>query len=258
MDDNKKVLIIGNEDEFIVRSVILEMKRRFYSVYTCEPTVDAVNQKGVDIHIYLLFVDSAEGIKELLIYLKDIAFDKRIEIGLVGEHLDLKEAVKFISKEHAEKLFERPVDAKQISDGLEELEKIAEQKGERKRILIIDDDPEYLRRTQSVLHNHYKVYIANSGVSGIKLLSKHKVDLILLDYLMPVLDGPKVLEALKADPDLSDIPVIFLSGQTDARSITKAMTLGSENYLSKQLAATELAANISDFFAKKDWEKSSY
>ena len=120
---------------------------------------------------------------------------------------------------------------------------------------MVDDDPEYLRRTQSVLHNHYKVYIANSGASALMLLSKHKVDLILLDYVMPVLDGPKVLEALKAEPDTADIPVIFLSGKTDVRSITTAMTLGSETYLSKALAATELAANVADFFAKKDWER---
>ena len=254
MEDNRKILIIGNEDEFIVRSVINEMKNRFYSVSICKPMIDAVNVKGEGIHLYLLFIDSAESISELLVYLKDTAFDKRVEIGLVGENLDLKEAVKYLSSEHAGKLFKRPVDAKQISDGMEDLAKTAEQKNERKRILIIDDDPEYLRRTQSILHNHYKIYIANSGASALMLLSKHKVDLILLDYIMPVLDGPKVLQALKSEPTTADIPVIFLSGQTDVRSITTAMTLGSETYLSKQLAATELAANISDFFAKMDWK----
>lgn len=256
MDEVKKILIIGNSEEFLVRSVVTEMERRWYKCTVCPPKIDVVSEVGRGIKVYLLFVDSADGVRDLLIFLKDTAFDKKTEIGLVGEHLDLKEAVKLLTKEHTGRLFERPVDAKQISDGLEALEKEAEKKAERKRILIVDDDAEYLRRTQQILHNHYKVYMANSGATALKLLSKHSVDLILLDYVMPILDGPKVLEVLKSEPDTSNIPVIFLSGQTDARSVTKAMTMGSENYLSKQLAATELAANISDFFARMDWESS--
>ena len=254
---DSKVLLIGNEKEFLVKSVANVMERRGFSTYFCEPNINSVNEKGKDIKIYLIFIDSAESMKELFVYLKDTAFDKKIEIALVGENLEIKEAAKYLQKENIGMSFSRPVDAKQIGDGLEELDRIAGQKSERKRILIVDDDPEYLRRTQSILHNHYKIYIANSGASALMLLAKHKVDLILLDYLMPVLDGPKVLETLKNEPDTADIPVIFLSGQTDARSVTKAMTLGSENYISKALAAKELAAMIADFFAKKEWEKRS-
>lgn len=252
-EQSKKILLVGNENEFLIKSVSAEMRRRHYEVSICEPNIDEINTAEKDIGVYLLLIDSAEAIKELLIYLKDTAFDRKIEIGLVGERLDVQEAVKYLQKENVGMVFERPIDAKQISDGLEELKRNAEKRNERKRILIIDDDPEFLRRTQQVLHNHYKIYLANSGTSAIMLLSRHKVDLILLDYLMPVLDGPKVLEALKNEPETSEIPVIFLSGQTDARSITKAMTLGSENYISKSLAAQELAAVISDFFAKQDW-----
>ena len=254
-EENKLLIISDNPNEFLVKSVTSRMNGMGYRVYTCNPVIDEVNEVGKGINVFLLFVDSAELIKELLIFLKDTAYDRRTEIGLVGERLDIQEAIKLLLKENVGATFPRPVDAKQICEGLESLKKIADQKGERKRILIIDDDPEYLRRTQNVLHNHYKIYVANSGVSGIKLLSKHKVDLILLDYVMPVLNGPKVLEALKADPELSEIPVVFLSGQTDVRSITTAMTLGSENYISKALAAKELAAVIADYFAKKDWKK---
>ena len=254
-DIDREMLIIGNENEFLVKSVIAEMTRRGYTCITSKPNISEVNERGKGIRVNLLFIESAEKVKDLLVYLKDTAFDKKMEIGLVGESLELQESAKYIKDENIGKLFKRPVDAKQISDGLEELARTAAERNEQKRILIIDDDPEYLRRTQQILHNHYKIYLANSGVSGIKLLAKHKVDLILLDYIMPVLDGPKVLEALKQDPDLADIPVVFLSGKTDAKAVTTAMTLGSENYLSKSLAAKDLAAMVSDIFAKIEWNK---
>jgi len=255
-NSTKRVLLIGHLNEFLIKSVNAEMTRRGFTLDMCEPEIDEVSQHMKDIDVCLLFVDSADCLKELLVYLKDITTDKRTEMGFVGERLELQEAVKYIQRENVGKLFERPVDARQISDGLEELAKDVEKKSEKRKILIIDDDPEFLRRTQSVLHNHYKIYIANSGASALMLLSKHNdIDLILLDYIMPVLDGPKVLQALKTEPETKDIPVIFLSGQTDAKSITTAMTMGSENYLSKSLAATDLAAMIADFFAKKDWQE---
>ena len=250
-----QILIIGNENEFLLKTVTMEMKRRGYDPVVARPAIDNVNEAGKGIKTYLLFVDSAEAIKELLIFIKDKAADKRIQIGLIGERLDIQEALKYLLKENAGMTFERPADAKVISDGLEQLYETAVKSNERKRILIIDDDPEFMRRTERVLHNHYKEYMANSGASALMLLSRHKVDLILLDYMMPILNGPKVLETLKSEPDTADIPVIFLSGLTDARSITNAMLLGSETYISKAMASTELCTTISDFFTKQDYKK---
>lgn len=199
-------------------------------------------------------MDSAERLKELLTHLKDTAYDKRSEIGLVGEKLDLQEAVKYIGKENANMLFERPVDARQICNGLDELSHMAESRGRRKRILIVDDDPVTLVRVQKILHNHYKVYTARSACPAFMTIARHKIDLILLDYTMPVIDGPRFLQALRLEPETEGIPVIFMSGHTDARSITTAMTLGSEHYIAKSSGAQELITIISDFFSKQDWQ----
>ena len=258
MADDRKILIIGDINEFLLRAVSTEMTRRKYNIVNTAPTIDAINFFNKGIRVYLLFIDSAEAIKDVLVYLKDLTSSKRIQIGLVGERLNVQEAIKYLGKENVSTTFERPVDSKMISDGLEELYALAQKNGRRRRILLVDDDPEFLRRTERVLHNHYKIYMAATGASAIKLLTKHNVDLILLDYQMPVLDGPKTMEVLRTEPETANIPVIFLSGITDARSITKAMLLGPETYLSKELAAKELCAVIADFFAKKDYEEGRY
>lgn len=250
------VLIIGDKKEFLATSVRTEMIRRKHEVEICSPAIDEINTHGMEKEVYVLILDSADAAKDILVFLKDTAFDRKIQIMLVGEYVELNEAKRILGEENIGMLLSRPVGAKEISDGIEELFKIAEAGREMKRILIIDDDPEYLRRTQQILHNHYKVYIANSGASGIMLLTRHKVDLILLDYVMPILDGHKTLMALKAEPETQDIPVIFLTGQTDARSVTEGMLAGAENYISKAVAADSLAAMISDFFTKHDWQRS--
>ena len=255
-EQERKILLIGNENEFLIKGVQNVMQNNGYDVLIVPPNINSVNAFSKSRKVWLLFVESAEDIKDLLVYLKDTVYDKRMQIALVGERLEIQEAAKHLHRENVGKMFERPIDVKSISEGLEELYTAAEEKSGKRRILVIDDDPEYLRRTQQVLHNHYKVYIANSGASVLMLLAKHKVDLILLDYMMPVLDGPKILETLKNEPDTANIPVIFLTGMTDARSVTKGMLLGAENYISKTTAAKDLAAMVADFFAKKDWERS--
>ena len=75
-----------------------------------------------------------------------------------------------------------------------------EEMGEfKKSVLIVDDDPQYLTLVREWLKSDYKVSMANSGLQAIKWLGKNKVDLILLDYEMPVTSGPQVLEMLRSD-----------------------------------------------------------
>ncbi|MFH2001512.1 MAG: response regulator [Planctomycetota bacterium] len=81
-----------------------------------------------------------------------------------------------------------------------------------KKILIIDDETELLQTLGARLtHSGYSVQVADSGRKGIARAQEQKPDLIILDVIMPDMDGPQVAAALKSDPETSDIPILFLS-----------------------------------------------
>jgi len=250
-----KILLIGRTREFLMTSVMSEMERRRYKVEICNPVRSEVVTACENAKICLLFVDIADALKDMFIFLRDNAFDKKFEVCLVGEKLEIKEALKEIGKYNVGRYFERPANSKEISDGLEVLYQKALKNNERKSILIIDDEPECLRRTQQILHNHYKIYVANSGASALMLLGKHEVNLILLDYMLPVIDGAQVLQMLKKEPSTKDIPVIFLSGVEDEAAVSYTEKLGAEGYIYKCAPAETLITTISDYFTKIDWNK---
>lgn len=97
----------------------------------------------------------------------------------------------------------------------ETLKTSGEGTSKQKTVLIIDDSKSMLGNLKSILEDRYKIYLAPSGERGIKFLEKHRPDVILLDYLMPEWDGVRTLEEIRKMPDRRDIPVIFLTGESD-------------------------------------------
>ena len=93
--------------------------------------------------------------------------------------------------------------------------------------------------------------MANSGMQAITFLGKTPVDLILLDFEMPVVDGPKVLEMLKSDSATNTIPVIFLTGKNDKESVSRVVALKPAGYLLKTISKEDLLQEMEKFFAKQ-------
>lgn len=77
----------------------------------------------------------------------------------------------------------------------------------------------------------YRVAAARYGPQALNYLAEHTVDLILLDYEMPLMDGPKILEAFRSKPQIANIPVIFLTGKNDPESVRNVMSLKPASYL---------------------------
>ncbi len=93
--------------------------------------------------------------------------------------------------------------------------------------------------------------MVTSGMNAIQFLAKNEVDLVLLDYEMPVTSGPQVLEMMKSEPQTASIPVMFLTAKGDKESVMSVLALKPEKYLLKTLKQDELIANIDEFFAKQ-------
>ncbi len=112
-----------------------------------------------------------------------------------------------------------------------------------KKILIIDDKNDNLVSIEALISTYkpdYKVLTAQSGKEGIKLTKTEKPDTILLDIIMPVMDGYEVCKQLKQDDDLKYIPIIFLTAvKTSMQDMIKGLELGAEAYLTKPVEPGE-------------------
>lgn len=113
------------------------------------------------------------------------------------------------------------------------------------RIMIVDDTPENLRLLESMLREQgYQVFALPSGERALKAAERNPPDLILLDVGMPGLNGYQVCERLKADPELAEIPILFLSGLTETADKVKAFQAGGLDYITKPFQFEEVQARV--------------
>jgi len=107
-------------------------------------------------------------------------------------------------------------------------------------ILVVDDQPINLKVIASVLNQEYSLSIANNGVNALKMLEKGLPSLILLDIMMPEMDGFEVCQKIKENEKTKDIPVIFLTAKTDIKDIIKGFDYGAADYITKPFNTTEM------------------
>jgi PAS domain S-box-containing protein len=120
-----------------------------------------------------------------------------------------------------------------------------ESEPDRQIILVIDDAPDVLLLMTNILKDHYNVRVANRGDTGLRLASTYPLpSLILLDIIMPGLDGYEVINVLKSDPVTAAIPVIFLTGRTEESDQEKGLLFGAVDYIVKPISPTVLLARV--------------
>lgn len=115
---------------------------------------------------------------------------------------------------------------------------------DRHRILVIDDATIIHKTIKGYLDSRYEVATAISGKIALRFPNAKEVSLILLDYEMPEMNGPAVLEELRKDPYLATIPVVFLTGINDVEKIKNALALKPQGYLLKPVEKEALIAKI--------------
>lgn len=116
---------------------------------------------------------------------------------------------------------------------------------EQKIVLLVDDAPSNLQAANAILKDDYKVRIATSGAKALELTGvKPAPDLILLDVVMPEMDGYEVCAHLKSNPETRDIPVIFLTGQTEESDETRGFEVGAVDYIHKPFSPAVVKARV--------------
>ncbi|SDG70519.1 MULTISPECIES: two-component system response regulator [unclassified Duganella] len=124
---------------------------------------------------------------------------------------------------------------------------------QKKTILLVDDAPDNLVLMNDLLKDQYKVKIASSGEKALRIAQSGSLpDLILLDVMMPEMDGYEVCRRLKADPLTRDIPVIFLTAKTDVEAEKMGLDLGAVDYLTKPISPPIALARVRNHLLLKD------
>jgi sigma-B regulation protein RsbU (phosphoserine phosphatase) len=115
----------------------------------------------------------------------------------------------------------------------------------KKTVLLVDDAPANIQVANSILKDLYKIRIATNGAKALELAkATPPPDLILLDVMMPEMDGYEVCQRLKADPDTQGIPVIFLTGQTEVEDETRGFDVGAVDYIHKPFSPAVVKARV--------------
>ena len=120
-----------------------------------------------------------------------------------------------------------------------------DQNNQKKTVLLVDDAPSNIQTANSILKDIYKIRIATNGAKALELVKVAPYpDLILLDVMMPGMDGYEVCTRLKADPETRDIPVIFLTGQTEIEDETRGFDVGAVDYIHKPFSPAVVKARV--------------
>jgi class 3 adenylate cyclase len=126
----------------------------------------------------------------------------------------------------------------------------------KKIILVVDDTLANIEVAHHTLKDNYIVKVATSGVRALDLAkAAPRPDLILLDVMMPGMDGYEVCSRLKSDPSTSDIPIIFLTGKTDAEDETRGLELGAIDYIHKPFVPLVVQARVRTHLALREAHK---
>ena len=237
MNSQKNVTIILFQFSVVVKGIERKLTEEGYRVDVLTGNFDTIPTIAGATDLFLVYLpgdimSDLENVYKLENIVKAVSAKEK-KIVILGEHKfrdDVSKAIPAID-EHI--WLDRPVESDTLNDIIRKVISGTYYVTSKKKILIVDDDPGYAGMVAEWIKSSYNVYIVTAGMQAISFLLKTPVDMILLDYEMPVVDGPQVLQMLQQEPETSDIPVVFLTGNGTKEAVSRVMALKPSGYLLK-------------------------
>ncbi len=249
-------VIVSPQESFLAKGLLGKLKTMGVHAVLSGAKVKELEQFREHAELFVLFMGEDMGeYADAIVYIKDMAGDLDRRIIIIGDKDEHDEILKLVPDFLILEWFERPLDMEKLLSRVQKY--LEENTGEnaKKSVLIVDDDITYMRMIYEWLKDSYHVGMASSGVQAISYLARNKADLVLLDYEMPVANGPQVLEMLKNDSETDSIPVMFLTGHAEKEHVATAINLKPVDYLLKTIQKQELLDKIDTFFKKNAGSK---
>ena len=240
-----KVMLIASKETFLVRVLLKKLAESSFTVSFVKSDITEIEASWDQSATVIYYIDNSEVIPgEILHYLKDKLTETDKQIAFVGEKSDAENIRQTMPNGLIWDIFLRPLDMNKFLPELTKHTRIDEASLRKHTVLIIDDDPTYIGVVREWLRGRYKVGMANSGAQALQWLGMNAADLILLDYEMPVCDGKQTLEMIRADDELAEIPVIFLTGISDREHVEAVLQLRPTGYILKPAVKEKLIEAI--------------
>ena len=243
------VLIVAERQSFMTSAISSALLAEGVEPAFSLPDIRKTGGKEPPPPVTLLYIqDSGAQMRKYATYLKDRVGDGDWETGicLAGDGEDIEAAKSLIAGARITASFLRPINVKKLASELSGTVEKARREAAKKRVLVVDDQASELRRYKMLLENRYRVFIANSGMTALTVLARHRIDMVLLDYDMPVASGPQVLKMIRSEPETARIPVAFLTSRADAGTVMEAVKLRPAKYLLKSMPPGDILAGIED------------
>ena len=245
----KLIIILTYQYSVVVKGIERNLQEEGFNTVLVNDTFDQVGGLAPQADLFLFYLpnDIASDIAKIEKFAKVCAkintYGKNMVI--LGEKKDRKDIMNGRYGADDFVWLDRPVDIKNLVNEMNVAMARPVVNGDKKRILIIDDDPSYASMVREWIKDTYKTDVVTSGMHAITFLLKSPVNLILLDYEMPVVDGPQVLQMLREEEATSNIPVIFLTGNGTKEAVTRVMELKPEGYVLKSTTREDLLNYLS-------------
>ena len=121
----------------------------------------------------------------------------------------------------------------------------------KNRILLVDDEPDIVETVSFMLQSHnYLVSVASGGQEGMEKAKNEQPDLLLLDIMMPDIDGYDVCMKLKSEDETKDIPIIMLTAKGESEAVLRSHRLGADDYVVKPFSLPTLLSKMKKFLDK--------
>lgn len=245
-----KILLIGEAASLTTAALAAAVEEKGVRAVRTAADAGTIEQEAKDADVLLVFAGDLFGNSpDAAQRLKEICLGGGCLLFVVGYREELSVFETVIPKTLIEREVIRPVENadKLASELCAAAAASARHKGQ-KHILLVDDDVVFLQMMKSWISSDYRVSVVRSGQQALAFLKAHQPDLILLDYDMPGMSGPQVLEKLWEEH--SDVPVFFLTGKCDERSAASAARLEPSGYLLKAAGKEHVLDAVRQFFAE--------
>ena len=272
---NRILFIAENDRNFLIRAMMKSLSDAEYDVQFLQPEVYQVTMyehRNDFPNLFILYLEGSENRYERFFsYIKQMMSEqgKNRHLFLIGNPAEINTAYKTIPRTCVDHAFQRPVSTEDLLWHLHQVS--AEYRYDEEQdsanhdavvnsswynILLVDDDVTQLHAMQRWFSKRFNAFVASSGMETVAFLKHTHVDLILLDYEMPGLSGLDVMQLLRSEPSTANIPVIFLTGTDDKKTVMSILSAKPSGYLLKSMPPAILVQNVDDFFEKRGREMS--
>ena len=277
----KNVMIISTSESFAIKSMEQKLIAVEISAYQVVARTTDIGSNIDRAGLIVLYLDErmaamTASLQNMLSYLNDKLYESNKMLIVIAKRKDYEIALRYISEDFILQFFDRPMNMEAFVQTIFEYmnegeKKIGEEEKKpaedaelaapikrkmtsdmvavrKRRILLVDDDASYLRIIRNWLKDGYEVGVASSALQAIMWLAKNDVDLILLDYKMPVCSGAQMFAMLQNDSQTKSIPVFFLTGNSARDAVMEILKLNPEGYLLKTFDRKALVTRLEEFF----------